>query len=96
MGEFKEQNMINLEDISSNINHNSKYFININNIVKGLESFQLDVDDEAKIRLGQSIHKKSDSNNCQFIMKDYEKNIIGIGFIKNNYIKPKRLLNFKE
>ena len=69
---------------------------NINNIVKGLESFQLDVGDEAKIRLGQSIHKKSGSNNCQVIMKDYEKNVIGIGFIKNNYIKPKRLLNFKE
>ena len=96
VGEFKEQNMINLDDISSNINHNSKYFININNIVKGLESFRLDVDDEAKIRLGQSIHKKSDSSNCQVIMKDHEKNIIGIGFIKNNYIKPKRLLNFKE
>ena len=96
VGEFKEQNMINLDDISSNIDHNSRYFININNIVKGLESFRLDVDDEAKIRLGQSIHKKSDSNNCQVIMKDYEKNIIGIGFIKNNYIKPKRLLNFKE
>jgi tRNA pseudouridine55 synthase len=96
VGEFEEQNMINLDDITSNINHNSSYFININNIVKGLESFQLDVNDEAKIRLGQSIYKKSDSNNCQVIMKDYEKNIIGIGFIKNNYIKPKRLLNFKE
>ncbi|MBC8302263.1 MAG: tRNA pseudouridine(55) synthase TruB [Pelagibacterales bacterium] len=96
VGEFKEQDMINLDDISSNINHNSGCFININNIVRGLESFQLDVDDEAKIRLGQSIQKKSDSNNCQVIMKNYEKNIIGIGFIKNNYIKPKRLLNFKE
>jgi hypothetical protein len=52
-------------------------------------------DDELKIRNGQSIYYDSDVQDAEIRMQNNHKDLIGVGFIKNNYISPKRLVNFK-
>ena len=52
--------------------------------------------DEIKIRNGQKIYTKYDTNYYEIAMKNINHQLIGIGNIKDHYMGPKRLINFDE
>ena len=95
VGRFEEDKMVKYEHIKDTSITKSDCFIGINNILSEIDSFILTNHEEKKIRMGQPIYRFSLFHN-KLVTIYNQNNIIGIGIIKNNYIYPKRLINFNE
>ena len=95
VGFFEENQMILLEKLKNSINNNSDYLISMDSMLSHMKLLTISDDDELKIRNGQSIYYDSDAQDVEIRMQNNHKDLIGVGFIKNNYISPKRLVNFK-
>jgi len=95
IGFFEENQMISLEKLKNSINNNSDYLISMDSMLSHMKLLTISDDDELKIRNGQSIYYDSDVQDVEIRMQNNHKDLIGVGFIKNNYISPKRLVNFK-
>ena len=95
VGRFEEDKMVKYEEIKDTSITKSDCFIGINNILSEIDSFILTNHEEKKIRMGQPIYRFSLFHN-KLVTIYNQNNIIGIGIIKNNYIYPKRLINFNE
>ena len=95
IGFFEENQMISLEKLKNSINNNSDYLISMDSMLSHMKLLTISDDDELKIRNGQSIYYDSDVQDAEIRMQNNHKDLIGVGFIKNNYISPKRLVNFK-
>ena len=95
IGPFEENRMVPLKNLNNEINNNPYYLIPMNSMLSHMKLLTINDDDELKIRNGQSIYYNSDIQNVEIRMQNNNKNLIGVGFIKDNYISPKRLINFK-
>ena len=95
IGFFEENQMISLEKLKNSVNNND-YLISMDSMLSHMKLLTISDDDELKIRNGQSIYCDSDVQNTEIRIQNNHKNLIGIGFIKNNCISPKRLVNFKQ
>jgi tRNA pseudouridine55 synthase len=95
IGFFEENQMILLEKLKNSTNDNSDYLISMDSMLSHMKLLTIGDDDELKIRNGQSIYYDSDVQDVEIRMQNNHKDLIGVGFIKNNYISPKRLVNFK-
>jgi len=95
IGFFEENQMTSLEKLKSSVNNND-YLISMDSMLSHMKLLTISDDDELKIRNGQSIYCDSDVQNTEIRIQNNHKNLIGIGFIKNNCISPKRLVNFKQ
>ena len=95
IGFFEENQMISLEKLKNSINNNSDYLISMDSMLSHMKLLTISDDDELKIRNGLSIYYDSDVQDVEIRMQNNHKDLIGVGFIKNNYISPKRLVNFK-
>jgi len=96
IGLFEENQMVSLEKLKNSVNNNSDYLISMDSMLSHMKLLTISDDDELKIRNGQSIYYDSDVQNVEIRMQNNHKDLIGVGFIKNNYILPKRLVNFKQ
>ena len=95
IGFFEENQMTSLEKLKNSVNNND-YLISMDSMLSHMKLLTISDDDELKIRNGQSIYCDSDVQNTEIRIQNNHKNLIGIGFIKNNCISPKRLVNFKQ
>ena len=96
IGFFEENQMTSLEKLKNSVNNNFDYLISMDSMLAHMKLFTISDSDELKIRNGQSIYHDSDVQDTEIRIQNNHKNLIGIGFIKNNYISPKRLVNFKQ
>ena len=93
VGHFTEDNMIKLRELDSEVN-SDKGFYDISEMVSNIPSIEIPDNDEALLRQGSKISFESSLNSQEIIIKDFASKIIGIGYIRNNTVYPKRLLKF--
>ena len=93
VGHFTEDNMIKLRELDSEVN-SDKGFYDISEMVSNIPSIEIPDNDEALLRQGSKISFESSLNSQEIIIKDCASKIIGIGYIRNNTVYPKRLLKF--
>ena len=92
IGHFKENQMITFDKLHDISNH----IIPLEPMLGDMKSIVLNREDEIKIRNGQKIYTKYDTNYHEIAMKNINHQLIGIGNIKDHYMGPKRLINFDE
>ena len=93
VGHFTEDNMIKLRELDFEVN-SDKGFYDISEMVSNIPSIEIPDNDEALLRQGSKISFESSLNSQEIIIKDFASKIIGIGYIRNNTVYPKRLLKF--
>ena len=93
VGHFTEDNMIKLRELDFEVN-SDKGFYDISEMVSNIPSIKIPDNDEALLRQGSKISFESSLNSQEIIIKDCASKIIGIGYIRNNTVYPKRLLKF--
>ena len=94
IGSFNTCQMISLEKLK-NLANDAHYLIPMDSMLSHMKLLTISDIDELKIRNGQSVYYNSDVQDAEIRMHNNNKNLIGVGFIKDNYISPKRLINFK-
>ena len=92
IGHFKENQMITFDKLHDISNH----IIPLEPMLGDMKFIVLNREDEIKIRNGQKIYTKYDTNYHEIAMKNINHQLIGIGNIKDHYMGPKRLINFDE
>ena len=92
IGHFKENQMITFDKLHDISNH----IIPLETMLGDMKSIVLNREDEIKIRNGQKIYTKYDTNYPEIAMKNINHQLIGIGNIKDHHMGPKRLINFDE
>ena len=81
---------------SFKIQHLIKHGIKQNHISSvNVNSISINDTDANKIRNGQYVFTKKYENHEELAILNSNKNLIGIGIIKSNYIRLKRLINFE-
>ena len=74
----------------------SNHIIPLEPMLGDMKFIVLNREDEIKIRNGQKIYMKYDTNYPEIAMKNINHQLIGIGNIKDHHMGPKRLINFDE
>tara|TARA_B100000941_G_scaffold30162_1_gene17838 strand:+ start:9719 stop:10597 length:879 start_codon:yes stop_codon:yes gene_type:complete len=91
VGHFKEENMVQLRDLALDTNP-SKGFHDIAEMVNNIPAIEVSDSGEASLRQGSEISFESSLDGEEIIIKNSSQRIIGIGFIRDNIVSPKRLL----
>lgn len=91
VGHFKEENMVQLRDLALDTNP-SKGFHDIAEMVNNIPAIEVSDSGEASLRQGSEISFESSLDCEEIIIKNSSQRIIGIGFIRDNIVSPKRLL----
>ena len=91
IGHYTSDMMIPLNELSV-INNN---IISMSSILVNMNSISINDTDATKIRNGQYVFTKKYENHEELAILNSNKNLIGIGIIKSNYIRLKRLINFE-
>ena len=87
---LKLEDSVNLEDLT--IENVYTHFINCNDVVE-LESVELNDKGLEKIKFGQHISTKEETENDKFVKLIYKGELVAIGLKTGNLIKPKTVLN---
>ena len=91
VGEFTEDDMVQINDIGPEVNFN-KGFYDISEMVSNIPSIEISDNDETLLRQGLQISFKSSVDSEEVIIRNSAAKIIGVGYIRNSIISPKRLL----
>ena len=92
VGAFEEKNMITLDDLTSHQNS----IVSLDNMINDMDIILVKSDELKMLRFGQTVYTQKYKNIDEIAIKDSNSNLVGIGKIINNYIYPKRLMNFDE
>ena len=92
VGAFEEKNMITID----NIINNQDLILPINDMIGDMDSILVTLDELKILRFGQPVHTEKFKNIDEIAIKNPNSNLMGIGKIIDNYIYPKRLMNFDE
>ena len=92
VGAFEEKNMITINDIIKN----QDLILPIDDMIGDMDSILVTLDELKILRFGQPIHTKKYKNIGEIAIKNPNSNLVGIGKVIDNYIYPKRLMNFDE
>ena len=91
VGHFKEKNMVQLRDLDLDTNSTTGFY-DIAEMVNHIPVIEVSDSDEASLRQGSEISFESSLDSEEIIIKKSSQRIIGIGFIRDNIVSPKRLL----
>ena len=91
VGHFKEKNMVQLGDLALDTNLTTGFY-DIAEMVNNIPVIEVSDDNEATLRQGSEISFESSLDSEEIIIKNSSQRIIGIGFIRDNIVFPKRLL----
>ncbi len=91
VGHFKEDDMIQLRSIDSETNFD-KGFYDLSEMVSNIPGIEISDNDEALLRQGSQIRFDSTLDSEEIIIRNSSAKIIGVGYIRNNIVSPKRLL----
>ena len=92
VGAFEEKNMITLDDLT---NHQNS-IVSLDTMINDMDIILVKSDELKMLRFGQTVYTQKYKNIDEIAIKDSNSNLVGIGKIINNYIYPKRLMNFDE
>lgn len=91
VGHFTENDMVDIEDLNSDANSNNGFY-DISEMLSNIPVIEISDNDEILLRQGLQISFESMLNFEEVIIRNPASKIIGIGYIRNNIISPKRLL----
>ena len=91
VGHFKEKNMVQLGDLALDTNSTTGFY-DIAEMVNNIPVIEVSDGNEATLRQGSEISFESSLDSEEIIIKNSSQRIIGIGFIRDNIVFPKRLL----
>ena len=91
VGHFKEENMVQLRDLALDTNSTTGFY-DIAEMVNNIPVIEVSDGNEATLRQGSEISFESSLDSEEIIIKNSSQRIIGIGFIRDNIVSPKRLL----
>ena len=91
VGHFKEDDMIQLRSIDSETNFD-RGFYDLSEMVSNIPGIEISDNDEALLRQGSQISFDSTLDSEEIIIRNSNAKIIGVGYIRNNIVSPKRLL----
>lgn len=92
VGIFQEKNMIALNNIT---NHKNS-IVSLDDMINDMDIILVSSDELKMLRFGQTVYTQKYKNIDEIAIKNSNSNLVGIGKIINNYIYPKRLMNFDE
>ena len=92
VGAFEEKNMITLDDLT---NHQNS-IVSLDTMINDMDIILVKSDELKMLRFGQTVYTQKYKNIDEIAIKNSNSNLMGIGKIINNYIYPKRLMNFDE
>ena len=91
IGHFTENNMVEIQDLDSDINSKNGFY-DISEMVSNIPVIEISNNDEELLRQGLQIRFESMISSEEVIIRNSTSKIIGVGYIRNNIISPKRLL----
>ena len=91
VGHFTADKMLKLGDLRQGSN-SDKGFYDMSEMVSNIPDIEISDDDEALLRQGSQISYESSLDSEEIIIKNSMERIIGVGYIRNNIVSPKRLL----
>ena len=91
IGHFTENNMVEIQDLDSDINSKNGFY-DISEMVSNIPVIEISNSDEELLRQGLQIRFESMISSEEVIIRNSASKIIGVGYIRNNIISPKRLL----
>ena len=91
IGQFIEGDMVQLDDIRSDKNPN-KGFYDISEMVNSVPNIEISDHDVVLLHQGSQISFESLMDSVEVIIRNPAAKIVGVGYIKNNIVSPKRLL----
>jgi len=92
VGNFEEKNMISINDVT---NHQNS-IIPLEDMIGDMDVISVTSLELKTLRFGQAVYTKKYTNTDEIAIKNSNCNLVGIGKIINNYVYPKRLMNFDE
>lgn len=91
IGQFIEGDMVQLDDICSDKNPN-KGFYDISEMVNNVPGIEISDHDVVLLHQGSQISFESLMDSVEVIIRNPAAKIVGVGYIRNNIVSPKRLL----
>ena len=91
IGHFTENDMVEIQDLDSDINSKNGFY-DISEMVSNIPVIEISNNDEELLRQGLQIRFESMISSEEVIIRNSTSKIIGVGYIRNNIISPKRLL----
>jgi len=91
IGQFIEGDMVQLDDICSDKNPN-KGFYDISEMVNSVPNIEISDHDVVLLHQGSQISFESLMDSVEVIIRNPAAKIVGVGYIRNNIVSPKRLL----
>ena len=91
IGQFIEGDMVQLDDIRSDKNPN-KGFYDISEMVNNVPGIEISDHDVVLLHQGSQISFESLMDSVEVIIRNSAAKIVGVGYIRNNIVSPKRLL----
>ena len=91
IGHFTENDMVEIQDLDSDINSKNGFY-DISEMVSNIPVIEISNNDEELLRQGLQIRFESMISSEEVIIRNSASKIIGVGYIRNNIISPKRLL----
>ena len=91
IGQFIEGDMVQLDDIRSDKNPN-KGFYDISEMVNNVPGIEISDHDVVLLHQGSQISFESLMDSEEVIIRNPAAKIVGVGYIRNNIVFPKRLL----
>ena len=91
IGQFIEGDMVQLDDIRSDKNPN-KGFYDISEMVNNVPAIEISDHDVVLLHQGSQISFESLMDSVEVIIRNPAAKIVGVGYIRNNIVYPKRLL----
>ena len=91
IGHFTENNMVEIQDLDSDTNSKNGFY-DISEMVSNIPVIEISNNDEELLRQGLQIRFESMISSEEVIIRNSASKIIGVGYIRNNIISPKRLL----
>ena len=91
IGQFIEGDMVQLDDIRSDKNPN-KGFYDISEMVNNVPGIEISDHDVVLLHQGSQISFESLMDSEEVIIRNPAAKIVGVGYIRNNIVSPKRLL----
>ena len=91
IGQFIEGDMVQLDDIRSDKNPN-KGFYDISEMANNVPVIEISDHDVVLLHQGSQISFESLMDSVEVIIRNPAAKIVGVGYIRNNIVSPKRLL----
>ena len=91
IGQFIEGDMVQLDDIRPDKNPN-KGFYDISEMVNNVPGIEISDHDVVLLHQGSQISFESLMDSVEVIIRNPAAKIVGVGYIRNNIVSPKRLL----